>query len=992
MKKLALLLLAINGLVAQTLVQQTLINPSGRPQSGQVTITNPSFTTATGTVVSAGTTTYAITNGLLSIRLYPTVGAVPTGTLYSVTLLLGAGGPSQLTYELWNVPDSDTPVSRASVIVSSSNPSAQTISLSQIMVSGAVDQQVATWSNAQQQWIPQTPSGGGGGGMIYPGAGIAVSTGSAWTTSLSAPTGTIVGTSDTQTLTNKSISGAEINSGTVPSAQLPLGSDSTPGAMTCDGVTITCDAGVLVSVGGGDGSIASGPLSSLPGTCTTGALYFVTDQPAGQQLYTCSSTNTWTQVVNLGGSGALQFTNGALDINTVVVPRLGEANTYTGLGTFTGGLTANSITDSSLTNGQCVQAGSSGLLTTTGSACGSGSGNASLSATGQSWTGAGSLTLTNGALIFPIGQNAPIASAVTASGTVGGHAVGGGLFQLNVDPQSYTGTDTTLIDDQMSLGYNRCMNGTSCISSEPAWFMGWEHNYCVPSNSCTTNLFNEWYMQFQPTPNGASRPIFVQVHRDPTCIAAQNCIINDFELNSDPVIGIGFHDWSANGSLWAKINATNFTINGNSSQSGLSLIQCTGLNSQGCEFNFTNGTVGYRGYPVTSTIWEFDMLGVSNWMQYNNTKTSLGGAAAYLGNATFTVEAASGTNVAVSIGLNSSNTADLLRLYGNTGSQLGQISSAGLLTLPNITATSAIIAANVTDSALTSGQCVQAGTGGILSTTGSACGSGGSGNTTSTSLVSGNLAVASGANAIVDSGVGAASGVLTASDIKSNSTSPLLIDSTSSTGGISFRNNSATGVAFMNNSGHLTAGSASDLAGTGAALYSNGDLQTAAGGVHKWAGRAVIASPADGQLEMINNSQNGFNYLCWSLCSTGSGFRLNNNSGVAQFQNAAGSADATIEALNLNIVQLPTNKTGSSGSCNFIEPFQGAYYKRVIAICSGLNGTTATYTFLTPFTNAPGYFISGDSTAGLSATVTSTTVTITAITSSSAGTISFEGY
>ena len=55
----------------------------------------------------------------------------------------------------------------------------------------------------------------------YPGAGIAVSTGSAWGTPLTAPASAIVGISDTQTLTNKSINASEVNSGTLPHAQLP---------------------------------------------------------------------------------------------------------------------------------------------------------------------------------------------------------------------------------------------------------------------------------------------------------------------------------------------------------------------------------------------------------------------------------------------------------------------------------------------------------------------------------------------------------------------------------------------------------------------------------------------------------------------------------------------------------------------------------------------------------------------------------------------------
>lgn len=120
------------------------------------------------------------------------------------------------------------------------------------------------------------------------------------------------------------------------------------GRITAISQSTSCPGG-----GGGGGaatSITGGLLSAIPATCATKDVYFATDQPANQQTYTCSATNTFTQGGNLGGSGALVMTNGSLDINLAVVARLTNSATVSGVYTFTNPVVSSQSTPSTSTD------------------------------------------------------------------------------------------------------------------------------------------------------------------------------------------------------------------------------------------------------------------------------------------------------------------------------------------------------------------------------------------------------------------------------------------------------------------------------------------------------------------------------------------------------------------------------------------------------------------------------------------------------------------
>jgi len=134
--------------------------------------------------------------------------------------------------------------------------------------------------------------------MVYPGAGIPVSTGTAWTTSKASPTGDILGTTDTQNVSNKTITASSVNSTPIGASSASTGAFTTLTASSDSSFTST--GAVLIS---------KGTTGQQPGSPATGMIRYnsTTNQfegysgasPSWKSIGGAALSNDTTSVGNL---------------------------------------------------------------------------------------------------------------------------------------------------------------------------------------------------------------------------------------------------------------------------------------------------------------------------------------------------------------------------------------------------------------------------------------------------------------------------------------------------------------------------------------------------------------------------------------------------------------------------------------------------------------------------------------------------------------------
>lgn len=148
------------------------------------------------------------------------------------------------------------------------------------------------------------------GTFTWPTVGIPVSTGSAWNTSLTAPSGDLVGTTASQTLTNKTLTSPTITGGTIDG--VTIGYRNIPWSGGADKVApytlSTGDIGEFISLG------TSGAITVPASTFSAGDVIMLFNNTTGSITITCSAVTTYIGGVNTIKTSVTLATRGICNI------------------------------------------------------------------------------------------------------------------------------------------------------------------------------------------------------------------------------------------------------------------------------------------------------------------------------------------------------------------------------------------------------------------------------------------------------------------------------------------------------------------------------------------------------------------------------------------------------------------------------------------------------------------------------------------------------
>jgi hypothetical protein len=314
MKLALLLVLVLPAMAAKVRVQDTYYSGYGQLANGVIELTWPSFTTAAGESVLAGTYSYPLIRGKVDLSLYPTLGAEPTGVAYTATFRLSGGVKFQ---ETWGVPALAGPITLRDLRKTST----LLIFPSQIDDGGAgvALGWVLTKTGAGAAW--QAPTGGPGG----PGA----------VSSVFGRTGVITpqpGDYTTDQVTegnNQYFNGGRVRAAL--SAAAPILFNSATGAFSCP----TCLTSSSAAGGDATGTLGALTVATVGGS-TAGQVH-----SAALVANAASSQNTPNAVVQRDAQG--NFSAGTISAN-LQGNVAGNASTASALAAAPGGCPAGQFT------------------------------------------------------------------------------------------------------------------------------------------------------------------------------------------------------------------------------------------------------------------------------------------------------------------------------------------------------------------------------------------------------------------------------------------------------------------------------------------------------------------------------------------------------------------------------------------------------------------------------------------------------------------------